>query len=290
MTVIAHVPASAGSAHAHEADLVGWLEAQGSVLIGYSGGVDSTYLATVAYETLGPSHTLAVIGRSASYPDEQWAIARKVAEQVGFPLLEISTGEMDDPRYAANPINRCYFCKSELWSKLVPLARERGLAVVADGTNADDVRGHRPGMLAGGEWHVASPLAEAGLTKAEIRENSERRGLPTWNQPASPCLSSRLPTGVLVTIARLRKVEAAERALRRLGVTGNLRVRFHEETARIEMDPEDLAHWRAPGRRELLREAALGAGFTRAELDLRGFRSGKANEAPGPADLDALDA
>lgn len=260
------------------------------MLIGYSGGVDSAYLAAVALSTLGPERTVAVIGRSASYPEAQWASARAVAAQIGLPVREVSTDEMSDPRYAANPSNRCYFCKTELWSRLAPMAKDLGIATVVDGTNADDVQGHRPGMLAAREWGVASPLADVGLTKAEIRERSAARGLPTWDQPSSPCLSSRLPTGIAVTPLRLARVEAAEQAVRALGIRGDLRVRYHGDTARVEMMRDELDVWRASGRRTVLREAIVAAGFARVELDLRGFRSGMTNQPVEAENLDVLEA
>ncbi len=262
---------------AKEARLIAWLRTQGSVLIGYSGGVDSAYLACVAMEAVGPARVLAVIGRSASYPEEQWGRAREVADRFGVPVHEIDTDEMHDSRYAANPVNRCYYCKTELWGKLVPVARARGLAVVVDGTNDDDTADFRPGAKAGREAGVRSPLQELRFTKDDIRALSKRRGIPTWSQPSSPCLSSRLPHGTTVTPLRLRKVEQAERALRGLGVTGNLRVRYHGTTARVELDHDQLDHWIAPARRRKVRDAVQGAGFTHVELDLRGFRSGSLN-------------
>ena len=279
-----------GPAVERERALVEWLVARGSVLIGYSGGVDSAYLAAVALDALGPDRTIGVIGRSPSYPEAPWVTAREIAATIGLPVREIATQEMNDPRYAANPSNRCYFCKTELWSLLAPLARELGFSTVADGTNADDLHGHRPGARAAREWDVASPLAEVGLTKAEIRMLSALRGLPTWDQPSSPCLSSRLPTGTAITPLRLAKVEAAERAVRSLGVCGDLRVRYHGETARVEMNAGELEAWRTGDSRRLLRDRVVAAGFTTVELDLRGFRSGMTNQPVDAGSLDILEA
>jgi uncharacterized protein len=211
-------------------------------------------------------------------------------------VIEVDTDELQDPRYAANPSNRCYFCKSELWHVLTPIAREHGLAWVLDGTNADDLSGHRPGAAAALEQGVRSPLAEIGMTKAEIRERSRVRGIPTWDQPASPCLSSRIPYGTEVTAERLRLVERAEQGLRELGIRGDLRVRLHGPLARVELSPAELDEWLAAERSVMLREAVIGAGFERVALDLAGFRSGSLNalvrsETPvaSPPNADALE-
>ena len=276
------------SASEKEAALVAWFRSRGSALIGFSGGVDSAYLAVVALEALGPDRVLAVIGRSASYPLEQWTRARDVAAQFKVPVLELDTDELSDPRYAANPSNRCYFCKTELWSRLLPVAAERGFGVVIDGTNADDLAGHRPGKLAAAEQGVESPLAILGFTKDEIRVLSQERGIPTWSQPSSPCLASRIPTGIEVTPLRLGKIEAAEKALRALGVAGDLRVRYYGETARVEMTSGETERWRQPGARELMRDAVLGAGFSGVEIDVRGFRSGSLQLTSAPVELDVL--
>jgi pyridinium-3,5-biscarboxylic acid mononucleotide sulfurtransferase len=270
------VPASPHDA-ALEASLVAWIRARGSVMIGYSGGVDSAYLACVAVEALPRDRVLAVIGRSASYPAEQWVRARQVAEQFGVPVLEVVTDELNDPRYAANPSNRCYFCKTELWEVLLPVARERGLSVVVDGTNADDLGEHRPGARAAAEHGVRSPLAELGFTKDAIRALSRARGMATWSQPSSPCLSSRIPYGTAVTRDRLEQIERAEESIRRAGVVGDMRVRYHGDLARIELAADVLDVWLAPDARDLLATAATSAGFARAAIDVRGFRSGSLN-------------
>ncbi len=247
------------------------------MLVGYSGGVDSAYLACVAVEAVGRDNVLAVIGRSASYPAEQWAAARRVAEGVGLTVEEVETDEIEDPRYAANPVNRCYFCKGHLWGRLVPLARgagdrDRGRRDQC-GTYCWTIgQGGSPGGSMGSSrrWLV-------GLTKREIRELSRARGLPTWDQPSAPCLSSRIPHGTPVTPGRLRQVEVAEAALRAAGVSGDLRVRHHGELARVEMGAEQLPVWLAADRQPVVAAAVLGAGYRRVAIDLAGFQSGSLN-------------
>lgn len=253
-----------------------------SVVIGYSGGVDSVFLARVAVEVLGARRVLAVTGKSDSIARWMEDTARQVAAGFGIPWLEVETREMDDPRYAANPSNRCYFCKSELWTRLASVAREHGLRTVLDGSNADDVGDHRPGAVAAAENAVRSPLLEAGLTKAEIRAWSHELGLPTWDQPAAPCLASRLPYGLAVTPERLRQVEAAELALRALGFR-DFRVRHHGDVARLEVHPAEVA--RVAEHRAAIHAAVLSAGFRRVLVDLQGYRRGALNEGLAAAQL-----
>lgn len=254
----------------------------GSVVIGYSGGVDSVFLATVAVEVLGAANVLAVTGKSDSVASWMEDTARDVAGRFGIPWLEVETRELEDPRYAANPSNRCYFCKSELWSRLSTVAHDRGLRTVLDGSNADDVGDHRPGAVAATEASVRSPLLEAGLRKDEIRAWSRELGLPTWDQPAAPCLASRLPYGIAVTPERLKQVERAELALRALGFR-DFRVRHHDGVARLEVHPAELASV-ARLRREVL-AAVRAAGFRRVLVDLQGYRRGALNEGLGMAQL-----
>ncbi len=244
----------------------------GSVLLGYSGGVDSALLAVVARRALGPDRFLAVIGRSPSYPAAQYATATALARQFDVPLLELDTAELDDPDYRANSPDRCYFCKRELWNRLGQVARARGFGAIVDGTNADDTREHRPGMRAAFESSIVSPLAELGWTKAMVRQAARELGLPTWEAPASPCLSSRIQYGLEVTPDRLGQVESAETFLRELGVNGDLRVRHRGNHASIEVDP---------AMRPLLEQAwsrvearLLALGFERVALDPRGYRRG----------------
>jgi uncharacterized protein len=243
-----------------------------SVLLGYSGGVDSALLAVVLRQELGRDRMLAAIGRSPSYPEAQWRAAREVADRFDVPVLEVDTRELEDPEYLANPTNRCFFCKTELWGRLVPLARDRGLAVVCDGTNADDLREHRPGRAAGLEAGVRSPLAEVGLTKADIRAASRELGLPTWDAPAAPCLSSRVQYGLHITPTRLRQVEEAESYLRALGVGGDVRVRHLGNVARIEVEPRWIP-W-VDEQRETITVRLTALGFAQVEIDPRGYRRG----------------
>jgi len=247
----------------------------GSVCVGYSGGVDSVFLSVAAVRTLGPENVLAVTGRSASVPGLQLDIARQCARDFGVPHVEIDTDELDDPSYAANPSNRCYFCKSELWGRLRAVADEHGIAAVVDGANADDARDYRPGAQAALENGVRSPMQEAGLTKQDIRVLSHTLGLPTWDQPAAPCLASRLPYGLAVTRERLAMVERAEDNLRALGLR-EFRVRHHGDVARLELIPQDLE--RAVTDAGAWAEAVLAAGFSRVLLDVHGYRRGALNE------------
>ncbi len=249
-----------------------------SVLIAYSGGTDSAFLLAVATETLGPDRVLAVTGVSESLAPYERSEAADVARQIGAPHLEVKTHEIENENYASNPVNRCYYCKSELFTHLAAIARERGLAWVADGSNADDRGDHRPGMQAGHERGVRSPLQEAGLTKAEIRFFAKERGLPIWDKPAAPCLSSRIPYGQRVTVQKLYQIGQAELYLRQLGMR-NVRVRHHDTIARIEVPRADMPRLLDNGVLDDLVRRFKELGFQFVTLDLQGFRSGSLNEA-----------
>ena len=244
----------------------------GRVVLGYSGGVDSALLAVVARQTLGPTRFLAVTGRSASYPAVQSDQALQLAKRFDIPVLEVQTRELEDPRYLSNSPDRCYYCKAELWSWLSEIAAERGYDTVIDGTNADDVGEHRPGMRAAAERSVRSPLAELGWAKQDVRDAARDLGLPTWDAPAAPCLSSRVLYGLEITPERLRQVEDGEAYLRTLGVVGDLRVRHHGAKARLEVAPDQMDrlrwHW------EAIVSVFAELGFATVELDPQGYRRG----------------
>jgi pyridinium-3,5-biscarboxylic acid mononucleotide sulfurtransferase len=254
----------------------------GSVCVGYSGGVDSVFLAKAAHDVLGSERMIAVIGISPSFPAVQRDLALRCAREFGIPFVELGTEEMQDPNYTANPSNRCYFCKTELWTKLTSFAEQRGYRVVADGTNADDAFDHRPGMRAADEHGVRSPLLEVGLGKNEIRELSKAAGLPTWDMPSAPCLSSRIAYGVAVTTERLEQVEVAEARIREMGFR-EFRVRHHGFAARLEFSNAEIAE--AAERAEAIRRALSDVGFARILFDVEGYRRGALNDAAGLVSL-----
>lgn len=245
------------------------------VLVAFSGGVDSAFLLALAARTLGASDALAGIGVSASLPQRELAEARQFARALGVELVEVQTGELEDPKYAANPANRCYFCKSDLFGRLTDVAKGRGFDVVASGANADDAGDFRPGLQAGCELGVRNPLMDAGLTKDEIRQLSRHMGLATWDKPAMACLASRVPYGEAITEQRLGRIERSEQALRDLGFP-QVRVRDHDPLARIEVLQERLDSILAV--RDEVLKALKANGYTYVTLDLAGFRSGSSNE------------
>jgi uncharacterized protein len=247
-----------------------------SIVVAYSGGVDSAYLAWAANRAR-PGQVLCVTADSASYPRRHREIAEAIARDFHLPHEFISTAELARPEYRANPANRCYHCKTELYEHLSALARDRGFAVVVDGSNADDRGDYRPGRQAAREFGVRSPLDEAGLTKPEIRALARRAGLPIWDEPASACLSSRIPYQSEVTEQKLAIIERAEEAVRQLGFRV-FRVRHHDTLARIEVARDEMARALEPAVNEALVAALKAAGYQYVSLDLQGYRTGSLNE------------
>jgi len=247
-----------------------------SVIVAYSGGVDSSYVAYVANEELG-ARAVCITGQSASLPGYQRAEIDQVVQKFGFQHEVIQTDELENPGYRANNPDRCFFCKDELYTKLESVARTRGIKSIVDGSTVDDLGDYRPGRRAASQHAVRSPLIEAGLTKSEVRELSRRVTLPTWDKPASPCLSSRIAYGTTVTIERLSKVDRGEEILREFGFR-EFRVRHHDQLVRIEIAPAEMDRVL---RKDLLDELAKRfreLGFKYVTLDLEGFRSGSMNE------------
>ena len=276
MTLVPPAIAPAADLDRKAAALDARLASLGSVLIAYSGGVDSAFLAVAATRLLGP-RALCVTADSPSYPDRHRDLAIGTARAFQLQHELIRTDEMLRPEYRSNPTNRCYYCKHELYTQLTAMARARGVAAVADGSNADDRGDYRPGRQAAREFGVISPLDEANLTKADIRELARRAGMATWDEPASACLSSRIPYHSEVTPEKLQMIEAAERVLRQLGFRV-FRVRHHETIARIELAREEMTRALDPEVAGSIDRQLRMIGYQHVTIDLRGYRQGSLNE------------